>query len=341
MSCFQFLLTGQPSVQSSYTSDIYECVIYCLSYDCFTLCGFQGVEQNAYNVSVNNSGMLTVDTSVVPSWQYSFQCSSSLLQNYIPVLIISYTISGLVLPLLRVIYARLDAATIDLLLVQIPIFSCFTNFIQETIYVYDLEKKGIIMTETGSSRDHPTGESTTNKRKAFNALQVCSQLCLNIGVFLTFGLASPLVTVVVAVDAVGLYFAWMLLLCRYLHIHTKNPQDDVAVAWMQLEDATDGLASGLPIAVLVVVAFAGVFWGLFVFDMIGDIFGAVVGAFVVLLPVVGSLMVYICASIINDWLDAGQPSPAPEPEFLVTAVHLNRVPRESDAVIEMTQPANT
>jgi Leucine-rich repeat (LRR) protein len=99
-TCFRYFITGQPSVLSTFPSAVYDCILYC-DVVCFSLCEFSDYDA------------ATCYTSVIPSWQYSYQCSSSLLINYTPVLLYSFAISGILLPVTRVFYMQLSSTWIE------------------------------------------------------------------------------------------------------------------------------------------------------------------------------------------------------------------------------------
>jgi hypothetical protein len=265
-TCFRFVITGQPAVRSEFSSNEFTCGIYCIGYNCANVCGF-------YADTVSE-----VSTSVIPSWQYSYQCSSSLLENYAPVLMFSYAFSGLVMPALRIFYGHLSAGTIDKVFGK----TALRSFINSTVYVYDLDKKSL--------SDH----------KIFNAVQICSQLCLNAGILFTFGIANPLIVFAVAADSCALLIAYKFLINRFVRLHSFDSVR-LAEAWRQLDYAAEGILAGIPGAAYSVVAFSGMFWAVFAFDMIGDVYGSTAGGLVIMVPVVGVSVAFISVAAINDW----------------------------------------
>jgi Leucine-rich repeat (LRR) protein len=301
-TCFRYFITGQPAVESSFQTDVYECYIVC-SIKCESYCEYNGDDQ------------VTVVTSVVPSWQYSYQCSSSLLVNYTPVLLYSYAITGLLVPLLQYLYCQLSSETIARFVPPGKI----ARYVGNTIYAYkNPELMGDEVLEAPS-------------RSLFNGISVISRAHMNIGVLLTFGLASPLLGIAVCMDSVNLYLVWEALIQRYLFIfvfsaftETSELGDHVngsdshaggcsatgylkrltrATNFLAVEDAVEAEASeavsagaGTTRVLWLVVWIAGLFWGLFVFDMYGDIYGAVDGLCMILVPTIGGTLIFYVAS---------------------------------------------
>jgi hypothetical protein len=94
-TCLYYAVEGQSSVTSSYfiqTVSVESCASLVYNHVAnvdYTICNYIEVTQ--------------VQTSVLtPPWIYSYQCSSALLNNYIPVLFYVYTLSGLAIPCLQV-----------------------------------------------------------------------------------------------------------------------------------------------------------------------------------------------------------------------------------------------
>jgi Leucine-rich repeat (LRR) protein len=91
-TCFHEIIAGQDAVTSQFTINVLTCPTVCVQLSCTTTCGF--------------TQPVTIVTTVTPSWIYSFQCSSSLLLDYVPVFILSYTLTGLILPALSLIVSH-------------------------------------------------------------------------------------------------------------------------------------------------------------------------------------------------------------------------------------------
>jgi hypothetical protein len=87
-TCFGYIISPEPSVTSTFTTALFECDLACAvapssAVDCHEFCTYTGL----YNAPVY--------TSVTAGWIYSFQCSSSLIMNNIPVLILPTPCQGL------------------------------------------------------------------------------------------------------------------------------------------------------------------------------------------------------------------------------------------------------
>jgi Leucine-rich repeat (LRR) protein len=295
-TCFRYFITGQPAVSSPYQME---------EYDCFTVCAVECVSYCEFLIGED----ITVAASVTPSWQYSYQCSSSLLVNFTPVLLYSFALSGLLVPLLAYLYCQLPHAFIERYVPE----GLAARFITKTIYAYKRDGDELLR---------------SRRRKLFNGVNVTSRAYMNIGVLITFGMASPLLAVAVSMDCVNLYVSWKALIQRHLSIFVfvasaepslhgisaKEPgrEDSSAVspdaeeylarltmsvhaaATVELEE-TGSVVGGAGSVLWMVVWVAGFFWGLFVFDMYGDIYGAVPGLCLFLVPTIGGASVFYLA----------------------------------------------
>jgi hypothetical protein len=312
-TCFRYFITGQSAVDSTFQTDIYECFIVC-SLECASICEYTDTDQ------------ITVAASVVPSWQYSYQCSSSLLVNYTPVLVYSFAITGLLVPLLQYLYCLLTREIIERYFSK----GLIARYITNTIYAYKKPEDG--------SYDVSDGLRMTSAERSprlFNGISVISRAYMNIGVLITFGLASPLLAIAISMDCINLYIVWKALIQRYLSIFVfpgvegtsirggcrpvkghGNDEAYVVSEYMEritrstnvvpagsAEEADAVNVSGTLGAthtaeryvLWMVVWIAGLFWGLFVFDMYGDIYGAVDGLCMILVPTIGGALVFFLA----------------------------------------------
>jgi hypothetical protein len=185
-TCFRYFITGQPPVLSTFQTSLYECHLLCSSLGCQTVCG------SSHNKEI------TLSASVVPSWQYSYQCSSSLLVNYTPVLLYSYTITGLLIPVLQYLYCQLRGDVIEKYFPR----ALVAGYIKNTIYAYKPDEK-------------------IPSRRLFNGISIVSRAYMNNGVLLTFGMASPLLAVAVSVDCISCFLVFLERFNRALSIRLR------------------------------------------------------------------------------------------------------------------------
>jgi Leucine-rich repeat (LRR) protein len=122
-----------------------------------------------------------LERTVLAPWMYSYQCSSALVTSYVPVLILSYLLSGIV----------------------IPAALCFITSGSPDPLLYS---KDIL----------PFMVVATDSRSLLRlARKLTVKYILNLAVMLTFGLAAPLLSIAVLCDTM-VNFLWMLLLLERL-----------------------------------------------------------------------------------------------------------------------------
>ncbi len=167
------------------------------------------------------------------------------------------------------------------------------------------------------------GNGNGLRRQLFDSSSMVSKLLLDLTVVLTFGLATPLLAVVVAVDAGGVWVSWRVSRRRYLsmsllfsaqqkqlqqqqcHQQELNQQygdrerevmvsvnKEMSVSVLMSEEASGQASAGVNSGLNTIVFFAGAFWSIFVFDMVADVYSNLVGGVVVLVPAVGMPLLY-------------------------------------------------
>jgi hypothetical protein len=295
-TCFRYFITGQPTVNSAFQSNVYACYLVC-HLECQSICHF------------STDVVMVTPASVVPSWQYSYQCSSSLLVNYTPVLLYSFAITGLLVPLLQYLYCRLSSDTIE----RFVSLRWIAGLLANSVYAHK---------RNPSDRND---EFVRRPRRLVNGVSVVSRAYINVGVLITFGMASPLLAIAVCLDCVNLYAGWKLLILRYISIFVfpgapapsrggisadkadvSHEEQVMALERLNIDVAADIRYGGkeFPISssreiedgvLWMVVWTAGLFWGLFVFDMYGDIYGAVDGLCMIMAPTVGGAVTFYLA----------------------------------------------
>jgi Leucine-rich repeat (LRR) protein len=267
-TCFRYLLTGQAAVTSTFATDEFSCDLVCDNFDnCVNICVF--TDRLHYEVT----------TSVTPGWVYSYQCSSALLVNYTSVLLFSFTISGMIVPLFHIAYCRLSKEQIEKVIPRVV----RDSIISGTFYDYDYDASSLAATQ----------------RSLFKSFRLVSRLCLNSGVLVTFGLASPVLSLAICWDSIFMLIISVTYVERVLRgAHgTRNlsvvKQDSVAASpvasiWTKLEGSAAGATNGIGSVFWMINIMLGIFWSLFVFDMIADVYGNTAGGLVILVPTVGN-----------------------------------------------------
>ena len=98
--------------------------------------------------------------------------------------------------------------------------------------------------------------------------ELMPSLCVDITMLLTFGLASPLLAIIVSFSIIINTILWRLALGRYITIVSKATSS--RACYEKLERAFENEWHCLPRSWWLMSVFIGLFWSMFVFDMIGD-----------------------------------------------------------------------
>jgi Leucine-rich repeat (LRR) protein len=286
-TCFRYIITDQPAVSSSFQTDQFGCDLSCISYggdevDCHSFCAVSGFE------------MLEVFTSVTPSWIYSFQCSSSIVTNYTPILIFAYALSGCVIPSARAVTSQLP---------NVHFTTFLPNFVRKSLDRLYLSHEGKKSSALDAAMNEVDGWKNTESRvqihhRAFNSCPILSKCFLNIAVMCTFGLASPLLSAAVIVDSWVIFLVMRLVIVQFLQSNIQSGSLSItsSAATARLEASTRDTLVGLSSVAWLIVLTSALFWSFFVFDMMGDVYGTAVGGFMMLVPITGNMAVHPIAA---------------------------------------------
>jgi len=121
---------------------------------------------------------------------------------------------------------------------------------------------------TSSKTTLPSTAHTTDKEYEIEVEGLMPSLCVDITLLLTFGLASPLLALIISCSIIVNIMLWRLAIGRYVKIVTTAMGSRACLS--KLERAFDDEWRCLPRSWKLMSVFIGMFWGLFVNDMIGD-----------------------------------------------------------------------
>jgi Leucine-rich repeat (LRR) protein len=292
--CFRYLFTGQSSVVSTFTSPDYGCELFCTNEQCKEVCAVVA-DAEPTTATVN------------PVWNYSYQCSSSILVNYAPVLLMALIISGLIMPVLSLLFVFVmeQEGVRQILRRRLP-----------GLYIHILGSKGnhrlmaftVAPEPVSSSKLADTTQiltddkarsdariSSSRRRRAYDNVSVLGKAFLDLAILLTFGVACPLICIAVIINSYSHLSLLVMMANRFVGVLQSTGTTAAAAANLVdtstvLNSHRNGVQSVLGMIVLVVVP---LFWTLFVFDMIGDVYGARDGALSLICPLGGCLLLYI------------------------------------------------
>jgi Leucine-rich repeat (LRR) protein len=239
-NCFLYTIVNQEPVMSAMVLPAYTCGdlchIRCPASYCFVDCSFV--------CQFDPFDMREITVSAVPPWMYSYQCSSSLLTDYVPVLLLSFVLSGVVAPVIWLI----------------------PKYFPEQV-------ETLRRTVTARRSHDPDPRDSVNANTILDGHRIRVKLVLNMTVLLTFGIASPLLAVVVLCETASSCISWHMLVGMHIRLLGEQGQSALLQKLMVASYRTKTKASEY----LIVMVYTGVFWSIFLFDMIGDVYGNISG----------------------------------------------------------------
>ena len=258
-------------VSYTYPQDNYGCVLRGIYYHC----GF-------YKTIISESGQ------VKPKWSYSYQCSSSLLTSYLTNFTFVYIINGVLLPAFNALVMFENKFIMNW---KRAFFKWFQDYLED-----DINKSIFQIIETEADfeltsipnqnddrndnikKNHFSPKPLVGDSLTFSVLCVFPQLCVDITILLTFGLASPILALLIAFHIIANALLWRLALGRYFCIASKVNSPKIYLK--RLEEIFKFESDCFKKSWLIMSIFIGLFWSLFVNDMIGDFHetGGLIGA---------------------------------------------------------------
>jgi Leucine-rich repeat (LRR) protein len=235
----------------------------------------------------NEDGIVTLRCSnEVPlsaPFTYSYQCSSALIVNYVPVLLYAYALSGFVVPSLMVAYMHfhgdgvgntrlsfLEGMAPRLLRLQAIIPPPQYENYDENCDDDGLASNKLVVADAADAADpNSVGHSVP---PLLPISWFSSNLVLDCVLFLTFGVSFPYLGVVIVFAHGNAMGVWSLALGRYRRhlfanrtFHMNTFDSAIISSLAKFQFATQDFV------VISLVCF--LFWGVVCFDMIADVYG--------------------------------------------------------------------
>ena len=199
---------------------------------------------------------LSIETPFNAPFIYNYQCSSSIIVNYVPVFLFVYAFLSLMFPLI-----------FGVLLFP----SVYTNLPQQ---LKDVVPSLLVPPEI--LQLYPQSPHVPVIRPN----RIIATLMSHFAVLLTFGIASPILGFVIGVTVCVLTYMHQLIIGRYLDYHssTKEAESDVTFSGNidgtkysgGLEHACTDFLSGLPACLWTIIVGSNLLFSFIVFDFVGD-----------------------------------------------------------------------
>jgi Leucine-rich repeat (LRR) protein len=266
-ACFLYVLTAPKEVTYSFPVPILLCNNKCETF-CNDGCTTQCSEECAFTASATESG------SILPPFIYSYQCSSAVVTNYSSVLIFSYVVTGVLIPLLMLVFVTTRKS----------MSSTVSDFIGSMISKF-------VRCQNGAEAVELFRRGGGSSLRKFGR-RMAVKYILDVVVLMTFGLASPLLAFAIVFQVVTYNGMNVAIMERFASTCSDEGIETETVRHTFRDGLTLHKKESLQVC-FVMMGFIGVFWSLFVFDMIGDVYGAHKAGTALLAP----LLMPVCAGI--------------------------------------------
>lgn len=204
---------------------------------------------------------VTLSTSFFPPFAYSYQYSSAVLVNFIPVFILTYSFLGYIQPIL--LYSM-------------------------TYFITKLKREDNSILIILPSILWPNYSHKHEDKKVLLANPIISGLLHHIIVLLTFGILCPPLGVVIATSIYFITLQWEFIIGRYLNLRKKKLLNNTKInpnhLFFGLENACAGVWMGPYKAVYWMIDVTCVVYSFLFFDMAGDKIGGYPAFFYLAIP---------------------------------------------------------
>jgi Leucine-rich repeat (LRR) protein len=165
------------------------------------------------------------DGAFTPPFIYSYQCTSALIANYVPVLLYSYFLTGLVMPVFNVLYMLLTVNANDVGATTLTRWhKCLDQAFRTVDRLMPRILRRSLFRLTRNSGDKPipdvSGEFKEQeyhcKKRLFPVDSILATVLLNIAILGTFGLAFPYLGACAMCSTVLELSMWLIAVGRYL-----------------------------------------------------------------------------------------------------------------------------
>ena len=261
---------------------------WCLGYKFFPKKVYPTYYQTEYVMADNNVNELKTITVEIRNpfeapWYYSFQCSSSIVTTYFPILCIMYLFLAFFDPLLKLTCMFLSNEGI-VTSIKTDIWSRLFIRLTSPIYLYagtstmqnlsssNSQTAGIEMTTFASVIEGRLSgdKKTIQSKRLLNPRVLMTRVCMDIVLLLTFGIVSPVFGLFVTMSIVTNAIVLRLAIGRFLSISKAKGDDIFEINSKRIEDLLRDEWRCLESNWSIIAVFSGLFWYLFIFDYLAE-----------------------------------------------------------------------
>lgn len=263
INCFLYSIMETPIVSAAFRSIGVVCIAH---YDPLPSITLVACTSRPYNTYLN----------VQVPWIYSYQCASSIIRNYAPVILNSYFISSFAIPFVKLVVFQLPVS------VKISLKSKFPPFAKLFFHLGDCNVSDVQLFKEETSR------------------KAIISFYRHITVMLTFGIASPVIAFFV------LFAFWIELFVLRIQL-SMYLSEGLGRTFSEPIKASDLVFSTSEVQIILLRYFwicnctVAAFWGIFFFDWIGDFGGSFSGMISVLIFEIIFVLICWCFSFYFFW----------------------------------------
>ena len=259
--------------------------------------------ETQYSLDAEGTGIVklvykTAIDTITPRWFYSYLCSSSFLNSYLTNFVFYYSINSIV-PLFNFISmliparfldkavkgqeknifniiddTEVDSPSVELTNINIQQSSKQQSDVekidQSTKQQTDVEQsdQSVRIENNGTTENDDDNKTSRDNEYLIDVSNLMPNLCVDVIIFLTFGLASPLLAILITLRIFINTILWRIALGRYVSIVSKK--FSLNACYEKLEYAFNDEWRCLAKSWWVMTIFVACFWSVFIFDIVGD-----------------------------------------------------------------------
>ncbi len=290
--CFFNMLVNPQQVQTSYQLS---------SITGYGICSTLGPSEERCSVS----NVVTYSTSYTPPFTYSYQCSSTFVQNYAAMYVFMFLIIAFVDPLMQLILKYVYDYT-------------HTMTSKNGVYLHRMIGKLLLpmlkplppqqlqqTTQENANNSNTTKQinainrSNNTIKMFFSKSRFVLHIVTQIAILLTFGVIFPPLAVIILVAIFSYSLFTQVVIGRFLSLAKGQPeyahiQSTVA---KELDGVNELFVKSFPLLFM----FTGMFYALFLFDTLGDVQGARKSIWIALVMMCIPIVLFVIGGMCNRW----------------------------------------
>ena len=268
-NCYDYTINSAPNVDISYTAP---------------LCSITFSARNGLPI-IDCDGIQIKRRTYNPPFFYSYQCSSSIMTDFVEIFILRFFVSGFFIPFFRIICKAIQEYIRDSYGIHHPLLKYLNNFIPFPLRIY---------------KNPPEDWSVLPvPAQAFMAENFVIDTITDISIVLTFGVIFPPLAIIGCISIIFSTAITQLMLGRLVYLARSQP--DLADIVQKVNNDCAGVRAAAARGLVPLSAVLSMFWAYFLFDILGDAVGYKKALFLLIVMALIPTWIFFANFMFKEW----------------------------------------